>query len=139
MPQGLQSIDFLIGKWSLRYTLFSDGRPKPDGKGLGEIQKTLDGKFITFDYQAELSTGIFKAHAIFAWDSEKDLFRYWWFENSGQVQQAEGRMKDESTLVLQWQNIPCTQTFRETSETIVVLEMAYQGKPALEVSLTRNH
>lgn len=94
------------------------------GKGSGEFKRTLNNKYVVFDYEATFSTGDrAAAHGIFAWDERLKMYRYWWFEDSGSFMSATCNFIDEETLFLNWHNSLLIQTFKKIDETAVELRM----------------
>lgn len=135
---------FLLGTWHLDYRVPKSRLSEAaTGSGTGEFKKALNGKYVYFDYEAAMSTGDrSQAHAIFAWDEKSKLYRYWWFESSGNFLGATCRFLEDGSLFLCWQETPFVQTFRKSGADEVTLWM---GQPAaggkhetvLEVLLTR--
>ena len=140
----MEKFDFLLGNWKLEYRVpksaFSEAAT---GTGIGTIKRALRDKYVYFDYSASLSnrtTG--EAHAIFAWDSKLGIYRYWWFEDSGNFLTATCHFINDETLFLNWHDTLLIQTFTKDSPNKVVLRMEYpaaRGKYELilEVILTR--
>lgn len=142
----MDKFDFLLGDWNLEYRVpksaFSD-----EGKGFGEgtFKRALDDKYVYFDYSASLSltpgqTG--KAHAIFAWDEKAKVYRYWWFESSGNFLLATCYFVNDDTLFLNWHDTLIIQTFTKDGPNKVILRMEHpvaQGKYELimEVIFTK--
>jgi len=85
----MDRFSFLIGRWKLKYnvpgSIFSK---KDEGYGTGEFKRLLNDKYVSFDYSASLLSGKASAHAIFSWDDKSKIYRYWWFEDSGNFQTA---------------------------------------------------
>ena len=95
-----------------------------------------------FDYECSLTTGNGSAHAIFAWDCLAQVYRLWWFEDSGNFEMATGQFEDEDTLVLTWQSSQLMQTFHRLDADRVLLKMEnpsvdYDNELIMEVLLTR--
>ena len=44
--------------------------------------------------------GFVKIHMIFAYDPESKMYRYWWFDNYGQVRQFEGRYSSAKNAIV---------------------------------------
>ncbi|MFO7447318.1 MAG: DUF1579 family protein [Ignavibacteriaceae bacterium] len=139
----INKFSFLLGKWELKYkvskTRFSE---ENYGEGEGEFKKILDNHYVTFEYKAKISGTESSAHAIFAWDEKSNIYRYWWFEDSGQFMEATADFIDEKTLCLNWHNSLLVQTFHKTDDGKIILQMKYpinneNYNPVLEVSLTR--
>ena len=136
--------DFLVGNWKLEYRVpksaFSEAAT---GTGTGTIKRALGDKYVVFDYSASLSNGTSGgAHAIFAWDSRTAVYRYWWFEDSGNFMTATCRFLDDDTLFLNWHDTLLVQTFTKVGSHEVVLRMEHPIAPGkyeliLEVIFTR--
>lgn len=70
------------------------------------------------------------------------LYRYWWFEDSGNFLEATCHFLEDGSLFMCWQETPFVQTFGKTGPNEVTLWM---GQPAaggkhetlLEVVMTR--
>ena len=133
----IDKFNFLLGEWNLEYRVpkskFSD---VDSGTGEGEFKRVLNDRYVTFDYQAKLSSGEGKAHAIFAWDEKSKIYRYWWFEDSGAFMQATCNFLDENTLCLNWHDSLLVQTFSRMENGNVILEMKYpKNKTEYEIVL----
>jgi hypothetical protein len=140
MTEQLNPIDkfnFLLGTWKMEYKVpksqFSD---TDEGKGEGEFKSILNNRYVTFDYRAQLSKIKVAAHAIFAWDDNIKIYRYWWFEDSGAFMQATCDFIDDNTLCLNWHNSILVQTFSKTEDGKLILEMRYpSNKTDFEIVL----
>jgi hypothetical protein len=139
----MKKLDFLIGKWELKYRVpksaFSEAQ---GGTGSGAFKRALNDRFVYFDYECHLPSGDALAHAVFTWDEKAKVFRYWWFEDSGSFLTATGNMIREGTLYLNWHDSLLTQTFKKAGTNRAILRMAHPdsaGKPRtiLEVLFTR--
>ena len=83
-----------------------------------------------------------EAHAIFAWDEKAKVYRYWWFECSGNFLTATCNFVNNETLFLNWHDTLLIQTFTKDGPNKMVLRMEHptaQGKYELilEVIFTR--
>ncbi|MBC8358167.1 MAG: DUF1579 family protein [Candidatus Aminicenantes bacterium] len=139
----MEKFDFLLGNWNLEYKVpksaFSEAAT---GTGTGTFKRALDDKYVYFDYSASLTLGEGEAHAIFAWDKKAKVYRYWWFESSGNFLQATCNFVDEKTLFLNWHDTVIIQTFTKEGPNKVILRMEHPialGKYelVLEVIFTR--
>jgi len=70
------------------------------------------------------------------------MYRYWWFENSGNYSQATCNFINENTLEMNWHDALFVQTFVKESLDEVILKMQYPSENGgyelvLEVILTR--
>ena len=132
--------EFLLGNWNLEYRIpksaFSEAR---SDSGTGTFKRALNEKHVFFDYATQ-SGG--EAHGIFAWDGKANVYRYWWFENSGSFLTATCNFINDETLYLNWHDTLLIQTFTREGPDKVVLRMEHpyaQGKYELilEVIFTR--
>ena len=139
----MEKFDFLLGDWNLKSRVpkssFSEATT---GAGTGTFKRALDDKYVYFDYSASLTTGQGEAHGIFAWDKRVKVFRYWWFESSGNFLTATCNFVNDEILFLNWHDTLIIQTFRKAGPNKVILRMehpASEGKYELilEVILTR--
>ena len=139
----VDKLNFLLGTWDMVYSIPKSSTSQEDkGEGRGEFKKTLNGKCVTFDYEAELTETKRSAHGIFSWDEKTNQFRYWWFEDSGAVMQADCWFEDEDMLYMEWQNTNLTQTFAKVNDDNVILRMENysadeKSELVMEVALTR--
>ncbi len=113
------------------------------GAGQGTFKKALNNKYVYFDYEASFSTGVStRAHAIFAWDEKSRIYRYWWFEDSGNFLTASCHFINDQTLFLNWHETGLVQTFRKVGPDQVIMRMRLPDSEetqriVLEVVLTR--
>jgi len=138
----MDKFEFLIGNWNLEYRIpksfLSEAR---SDSGHGSFKRALDGKYVFFDYSTK-SGGA--AHGIFARDEKSNLYRYWWFENSGSNLAATCNFLDDGILAMQWHDSLLVQTFEKTGPNEVLLRMqspVSQGgyELVLEVVFRREH
>ena len=139
----MDKFEFLLGDWNLEYRVpessFSEAAT---GTGAGTIKRALDDKYVYFDYAASLTTGQGEAHGIFAWDKRAKIYRYWWFENSGNFLTATCNFVNDETLFMNWYDTLLIQTFRKDGLDKVILRMENPSSEGdyeliLEVILTR--
>ena len=139
----MEKFDFLLGDWNLGYKIPKSAFSKAGtGTGAGTIKRALDDKYVYFDYSASLTTEQGEAHAIFAWDEKTKVYRFWWFESSGNFMEATCNFVNDETLCLNWHDTLLIQTFRKTGPNEVILRMEHpdsEGKYELilEVIFTR--
>jgi len=140
--------DFLLGNWKLESrvpkSVFSE---EATGTGAGTFKRALDDKYVYFDYTGSLTTGKNAekkggAHGVFAWDEKGNVYRYWWFESSGNFMEATCNFVNNDTLFMNWHDTLIIQTFTKVDENKVILRMEHpiaQGKfeLILEVIFTR--
>ena len=126
----MNKFNFLIGSWKLEYKIpKSSFSEEAAGKGSGTFKRTLNNKYVVFDYEATFSTGDrAAAHGIFAWDEKLKMYRYWWFEDSGSFMAATCNFINEETLFLNWHDSLLIQTFKKIDETTVELRMENPDK-----------
>ena len=139
----MEKFDFLLGDWNLEYRVpksaFSE---KATGTGSGTFKRALEDRYVCFDYSSSLTIGQGGAHGIFAWDEKSKVYRYWWFESSGNFLTATCDFIDEETLFLNWHDTLLIQTFKKDGPNKVILRMEVptpEGKfeLILEVIFTR--
>jgi len=123
----MDKFDFLLGNWKLDYKVPKSQFSVEDiGGGEGSFKRILNNQYVTFDYDAKLTKGKSTAHAIFAWDEKSKIYRYWWFENSGEFMKATCNFLDENTLCLNWHNSLLIQTFQRIENgKKIILQMKY--------------
>jgi len=137
----MEKFNFLIGKWTLKYTVpESVYSVAATGKGEGTFKRALNGKYVFFDYRAELTTGSARAHGIFARDERQGIYRYWWFEDSGSFMTATCSFPDDNTLFMNWHETNLIQTFEKMNDDHIILKMSHpikeqHFKPILIVDL----
>jgi len=139
----MEKFEFLIGDWKLEYNIpkssFSEAIK---ATGFGTFKRTLDDKYVFFDYGSDIEHETEGAHGIFAWDEKSKIYRYWWFESSGAFMEATCNFTNEETLSMNWHNSLLIQTFKKINNNKVVLHMSNatsenQFELVLEVILTR--
>jgi len=139
----MDKFNFLLGTWKMESKVpksqFSD---EAIGEGEGKFKRILNNRYITFDYFANSSTGEGAAHGIFAWDEKIKIYRYWWFEDSGEFMEATCNFLNENTLCLNWHNSLLVQTFSLIENGKIILQMRYPANKndyeiVLEVVFTK--
>ena len=122
----MDKFNFLLGRWKMESNIpkskFSDAYT---GTGEGEFKQILNNKYVTFDYSVDYSKSEGSAHAVFVWDNKSKIYRYWWFEDSGEFNNATCDFIDDNTLCLNWHNSIFVQTFSNTNKGNILLEMRY--------------
>jgi hypothetical protein len=136
----MNKFEFLLGNWNLEYRIprSTFGEAGTDS-GTGSFRRALNDKYVFFDYSTKAGSG---AHAIFAWDDKVKVYRFWWFENSGNFSTATCNFSDDETLAMNWHDSLLVQTFSKDGSDRVILRMqnptARGGyELVLEVILTR--
>lgn len=136
----LNKFEFLLGDWKLDYRIpKSFMSEEGTDSGVGTFKKILEGKYIEFDYSTK-SGG--EAKGIFAWDEQIKMYRYWWFENSGNFLSATCNFVNDSILAMNWHSSLIVQTFTKETSNKVILKMQYPSDEngydlLLEVIFTR--
>ena len=139
----IERLCFFIGDWNLKYNVpksrFSEAAT---GTGTGTFRRALNDKYVYFDYSCSLTMGDGEAHGIFAWDQKAKIYRYWWFEDSGDFSEAAGDFIGNETLFLKWHNTSLIQTFKKIDDDKLVLKMESKATKGtyeliLEVIFTR--
>ena len=136
----MDKFEFLLGNWNLEYRIprSTFGEAGTDS-GTGSFRSALNDKYVFFDYSTKAGSG---AHAIFSWDDKVKVYRFWWFENSGNFSTATCNFIDDETLAMNWHDSLLVQTFSKDGSDRVILRMqnpTAQGgyELVLEVILTR--
>ena len=121
----MKKFEFLIGEWDLEYRIpKSSYSEEATGSGTGKFKRFLKDQYVIFDYTASFSTGDkTAAHGIFTYDEKVKMYRYWWFEDSGNFMTATCNFLNDTTLFMSWHNSNLIQTFKKTNENIVELRM----------------
>jgi len=138
----MKKFEFLLGDWDLEYRIPKSSMSQADtGTGSGTFKRFLYDKYVTFDYSCSLTTEG-QAHAIFVWDQKAKLYRFWWFENSGNFAQATCNFLSDKVLSLNWHDSLLVQSFRAIDPDKIILRMEQptpEGKYELvmEVIFTR--
>ena len=141
--KAMEKFNFLLGDWNLDYRIpKSSMGPEDTGTGSGTFKRFLDDQYVTFDYSCSLTAGKGQAHAIFAWDQKANLYRFWWFENSGNFDKATCNFLSDNALFMNWHESLFVQSFRAVDPDKVILRMEQptpQGEYELvmEVIFTR--
>ena len=121
----MKKFDFLIGDWKLKYTIpkssFSEAGTS---EGEGTFKRALKDKYVFFDYKSGLTPGPWEANGIFAKDDKHDIYRYWWFEDSGSFLTATCNFVNDTTLFMNWHDTLLIQTFELVEKDYVVLKMS---------------
>ena len=139
----MKKFEFLIGDWNLEYKVPKSAFAEAEtGTGKGTFRRALNEKFVYFDYECHLPSGDGKAHAIFVWYEKAKVYRYWWFEDSGNFSTATCDFIKAGVLYLNWHDTLLTQTFSQESPERVVLRMSHPDSKGhletiLEVIFTR--
>jgi hypothetical protein len=136
----MKRFEFLIGNWNLEYripkSLLSEAG---SDSGRGSMRRALNDKYVIFDYSTQ-SGG--EAHGVFTRDERTNVYRFWWFENSGSFMAATCNFLDDGSLAMNWHDSLLVQTFEKESTDKVILKMQSPVAPGryelvLEVILMR--
>ena len=144
----MDKFDFLLGNWNLDSKVpKSEFSEAATGTGTGTFKRALDDKYVYFDYAASYTTDKKEgqkggAHGIFAWDEKGEVYRYRWFESSGNFMEATCNFINDETLFMNWHDTLITQTFTKVSDNKVILRMEHpvdkdKFELILEVIFTR--
>jgi hypothetical protein len=144
----MDKFDFLLGNWNLDSKVPKSAFSEEEtGTGTGTFKRALDDKYVYFDYTASYTTGKNAekkggAHGIFAWDEKWKVYRYWWFESSGNFMEATCNFVNNDTLFMNWHDTLIIQTFTKVDENKVILRMEHpvakdKFELILEVIFTR--
>lgn len=122
----MEKFSFMLGTWNLEYRVPASRFSAEDkGAGEGVFSKILNDRFVTFDYHAKLSSYETAAHAIFSWDEKSQIYRFWWFEASGQFMKATCNFTDDTTVYLNWHDSLLIQSFHLLEDGKLVLQMKH--------------
>ena len=122
--KAMGKFEFLLGDWGMEYRIPKSSMSQADtGTGSGTFKRFLDDKYVTFDYSCSSTTGQGQAHAIFVWDQKAKLYRFWWFENSGNFAQATCNFLSDKALFLNWHDSLLVQSFRAVEPDKIILRM----------------
>ncbi|MFC2126676.1 hypothetical protein ACFLU5_17960 [Bacteroidota bacterium] len=136
----MNKFEFLLGSWNLAYripkSIFSEAG---SDTGIGLFKRALNDKYVIFEYSTE-SGG--EAKGIFAWDNKIKVYRYWWFENSGNYSAATCNFITDEVIAMNWHDSILVQTFIKDEPDKVILKMEYPSvkgghELVLEVLFTR--
>jgi len=139
----MKKFNFLLGNWEMEYNIpkssFSEATT---GTGQGIFKRALDDKYVFFDYSTLIDGNRGQAHGIFAWDEKSKIYRYWWFESSGNFSTATCNFINDETLFMNWHDTLLIQTFKKVSSDKVILRMENPNSEGeyeliLEVIFTR--
>jgi hypothetical protein len=140
----MQKFEFLLGNWNLEYKVPKSSFGEADsGTGTGTFKRALDDKYVILEYTCVLKKyGRGQAQGIFAWDDKSKVYRFWWFESSGNFSQATCNFVDDKTLFLTWHDTLLTQTFTKVGQDKIILRMekplpAEKSELLMEVIFTR--
>ena len=139
----MDKFKFLLGNWDMEYNIpksaFSEATT---GTGKGTFKRTLDEKYVFFDYSTLIDGKEGQAHTIFVWDEKTQIYRFWWFESSGNFSKATCNFINAETLFINWHDSLLIQIFKKINSNKVVLRMESPNSNGnyeliLEVTFTR--
>ena len=139
----MEKFEFLLGDWNMEYNIPKSSMSEAfTGTACGTFKRFMDDKYVTFDYSGSSAKGQGQAHAIFVWDDKVKLYRYWWFENSGNFDQATCNFLGDNALFLNWHGSLLVQSFRAVDPDKVILRMEHptpegEYELVMEVTFTR--
>jgi hypothetical protein len=120
----MDKFQFLLGTWQMDYKILKSRNILEDiGRGEGTFRSILNNRYVTFDYHVNLKTSEAAAHAVFAFDEDRKIYRYWWFEDSGKFMKAMGDFINKNKLMLIWEENQLVQTFHRLKNGNVILSM----------------
>ena len=136
----MNKFEFLLGDWNLEYripkSIFNDAG---SDTGIGSFKRDLNDKYVLFEYSTKSGSA---AKGIFVWDDKIKVYRYWWFENSGNYSTATCNFITDEVIAMNWHDSILVQTFVKDGPDKVILKMEYPSvkgghEPVLEVLFTR--
>ena len=136
----MNKFEFLLGSWKLDYRIPKSIFSKAGSDtGIGSFIRALNDKYVFFEYSTK-SGG--EAKGIFAWDDKIKIYRYWWFENSGNYSTATCNFINDEVIAMNWHDSILVQTFVKDGPDKVILRMEYPSAKGghelvLEVLFTR--
>lgn len=139
----MEKFEFLLGDWDMEYNIPESSMSEAyTGTASGTFKRFMDDKYVTFDYSDSPAEGQGQAHAIFAWDEKAKLYRYWWFENSGNFDEATCNFLGDNALFMNWHGSLFVQSFRAVDPDKVILRMEHptpegEYELVMEVIFTR--
>jgi len=120
----MKKFDFLLGNWEMEYNIPESSFSKAiTGTGHGIFKKALDDKYVYFDYTTLIDGKKGQAHGIFARDEKSKIYKFWWFESSGNFSTATCNFINDETLFMNWHDSLLIQTFKKVSSDKVILRM----------------
>ena len=139
----MEKFEFLLGTWDMEYHISESAMSEAaTGTGTGEFKRALDDKYVFFDYSTLIDGKKGQAHAIYARDEKAGIYRLWWFESSGNFNEASCNFINDDTLFINWYDSLLIQTFTKMSSDQVILRMENPNSDGeyelvMEVILTR--
>ena len=136
----MNKFEFLLGSWNLEYRIPNSILSEAGSDtGIGSFKRALNDKYVFFEYSSK-SGG--EAKGIFAWDDKIKVYRYWWFENSGDYSAATCNFINDEVIAMNWHDSILVQTFVKDGPDKVILKMEYPSvkgghELVLEVLFTR--
>ena len=122
----MEKFDFLLGSWDMEYRIPKSALSEAaTGTGSGTFKRALDDQYVFFDYVCSITEDQGQAYGIFVWDEKAKLYRYWWFESSGNFLSATCNFINDKTLAMNWHDSLLVQTFVNDGPDKVILKMQY--------------
>lgn len=119
----MNKFEFLLGSWNLEYRIPNSILSEAGSDtGIGSFKRALNDKYIFFEYSTK-SGG--EAKGIFAWDDKIKVYRYWWFENSGNYSAATCNFINDEVIAINRHDSILVQTFVKDGQDKVILKMEY--------------
>jgi len=120
----MEKFKFLLGNWDMEYNIpKSPLSEATTGTGKGTFKRAIDDKYVYFDYSSLIKGKTGQAHAIFVWDEKARIYRFWWFESSGNFSKATCNFINNETLFINWHDTLLIQTFKKINPNKVILRM----------------
>ena len=120
----MEKFDFLLGDWNMEYNIpLSTFSKATTGSGHGTFKRALDDKYVFFDYSTLIDDKTGSAHGVFVLDEKSKIYRFWWFESSGNFSTASCNFINDNTLSMNWHDSLLIQTFRKINSNKMILRM----------------
>jgi len=138
----MNKFEFLLGTWNLDYQISKSLlSPSRSDTGLGSFRKILNDKYVLFEYSTRSGS---EAKGIFGWDNKSNVYKYWWFENSGSFLTASCNFINTDYLTMNWHDSLLVQTFEKIDVDRIVMKMQNptlhnEYELIMEVTFTRKY
>ena len=120
----MEKFNFLLGDWNMEYNIPQSTFSKAtSGSGHGTFKRALDDKYVFFDYSTLIDDKTGSAHGVFVLDEKSKIYRFWWFESSGNFSTASCNFINDNTLSMNWHDSLLIQTFRKINSNKMILRM----------------
>jgi len=97
----LKKLDVFVGKWRTSETMNPGEFAPAGGKGEGTAELTwrLEGRFVHSAYASRGTTGAFEGTALMTYDTDKKVYRSWWFDSRGTGEEYRGNWDGEKLVM----------------------------------------